>query len=116
MYTYGVREGRISAERWIATCATNAAKIFGLYPKKGVVAVGSDADLVLWDPDRDGVISARTHKSRCDTNVFEGYKTKGGASVVFVRGEVAFENGEVTAKPGNGRFLKRDRFNPTWAS
>jgi len=116
MYSYGVYEGRISAERWIATCATNAAKIFGIYPKKGVIAIGSDADVVLWDPATDGVISARTHKSRCDTNVFEGYKTKGRPSIVFVRGEVAFENGEVTAQPGNGRFLKRNRFNPNWAA
>ncbi len=110
MYTYGVKEGRISPERWVALCSTNAAKIFGMYPKKGAIAVGSDADLVLWDPDASGVISAKTHKSRCDSNVFEGYKIRGRASVTFVRGRVAFENGEVTAQPGNGRFVKRGRF------
>lgn len=110
MYTYGVKEGRISPERWVETCSTNAAKIFGLYPKKGTVAVGADADLVLWDPDCDGVISAKTHKSRCDYNVYEGYKVRGRASVSLVRGQVAYEDGEVKASPGNGRFLKRGPF------
>lgn len=110
MFTYGVREGRISPERWVATCCTNAAKIFGLAPKKGVIAIGADADLVLWDPDCDDVISAKTHKSRSDYNVYEGYHVKGRASQVLVRGQVAYENGEVIAKPGNGRFVKRGPF------
>jgi dihydropyrimidinase len=110
MYTYGVKEGRISPERWVETCCTNAAKIFGLAPRKGSIAVGADADIVLWDPDASGVISAKTHKSRSDYNVYEGYKIGGRASSVYVRGNLAYENGEVVAKAGSGKFLKRGPF------
>ncbi|PIU48486.1 MAG: dihydropyrimidinase [Candidatus Hydrogenedentes bacterium CG07_land_8_20_14_0_80_42_17] len=112
LYTYGVREGKISAERWVALCSTNASKIFGMYPKKGTIVIGADADIVLWDPDCDGIISAKTHKSRCDYNAYEGYRIKGRASTTFVRGQIAYENGEVKAEPGNGRFIKRSKFNP----
>jgi dihydropyrimidinase len=110
MYTYGVKEGRISPERWIETCCTNAAKIFGLAPRKGSIAIGADADIVLWDPDASGVISAKTHKSRSDYNVYEGYNIGGRASGVYVRGKLAYENGEVVATPGAGKFLKRGPF------
>ncbi|RMH54675.1 MAG: dihydropyrimidinase [Candidatus Hydrogenedentota bacterium] len=110
MYTYGVKDGRISPERWVATCCTNAAKVFGLWPRKGTIAVGSDADIVLWDPDCSGTISAKTHKSAADYNVYEGYEIRGRATTTFVRGKVAYRDGEVLAEPGSGRFLKRGPF------
>lgn len=109
MYSYGVAEGRISPERWVETCCTNAAKVFGL-PGKGAIAVGADADIVLWDPNASGVISARTHKSRSDYNVYEGYKIRGKASMTFLRGELAYDNGEVLSAPGSGRYIKRGKF------
>lgn len=109
-YTYGVKEGRISPQRWVEVCCTNAAKIFGMYPQKGTITIGSDADIVLWDPDCDDVISAKTHKSRCDYNAFEGFRIKGKPSITLSRGEIAFENNDVIAKPGRGKFIRRTKF------
>jgi dihydropyrimidinase len=107
MYTYGVREGRIDASRWVELCCTNPAKIFGLYPRKGTIAVGADADLVLWDPAATSTISAKTHHSKCDYNVFEGFETVGAPTRVWVRGELAAEDGVFVGTPGRGRQLKR---------
>jgi dihydropyrimidinase len=107
LHTHGVTTGRISANRWVELCCTNPAKIFGLYPRKGTIAVGSDADLVLWDPAATGTISARTHHSRCDYNVYEGFETVGGPTRVWVRGELAASDGEFTGTVGRGRFVRR---------
>lgn len=111
IYSYGVKEGRLSPERWVELCSTNAAKIFGMYPRKGTIAIGSDADLVLWNPDVDDTISVETQKSKSDYNVYEGYKIRGRASETFLRGKLAFKDGEVLSKPGEGQFLKRTPFN-----
>lgn len=110
IYTGGVKAGRISANRWVEACSTNVAKIFGLYPKKGTVAVGADADLVVWDPDSKGRISAKTHRSKCDYNVFEGFETAGAAKKTLVRGRLVWDEGKVLGEPGHGRFLKRPPF------
>ena len=107
MYTHGVREGRIDASRWVELCCTNPAKIFGLHPRKGTIAVGADADLVLWDPAATNTISAKRHHSRCDYNVFEGFETVGAPTRVWVRGELAAEDGEFVGTPGRGKQLKR---------
>ncbi|HUF89603.1 MAG TPA: dihydropyrimidinase [Gemmatimonadota bacterium] len=107
LHTHGVATGRISANRWVELCATNPAKIFGLYPRKGTIAVGSDADLVLWDPGASGRISAKTHHSRCDYNVYEGFETLGAPTRVWVRGELAASDGEFIGTVGRGRFVKR---------
>jgi dihydropyrimidinase len=106
----GVRAGRISLHRMVELLATNPAKLFGLYPRKGTIAVGSDADLVVFDPDRRHVISAATHHSRSDYNVYEGMEVTGSPDVVLLRGRVLVENGELVAEPGIGQFVKRAHF------
>jgi dihydropyrimidinase len=90
--------------------ATQPAKLFGLYPRKGTVAVGADADLVVFDPERRETISASTHHSRCDYNLYECTKVVGAPELVLLRGTVLVEDGELVATPGIGRFVRRARF------
>src|SRR5439155_21819933 len=105
-----VREGRISMNRFVEITATAPAKIFGMYPKKGTIAVGSDADLVVWDPDKEHVLSQKTLHMRVDYSPFEGRKMVGAPSAVLSRGEVIVEGGQFHGRTGRGRFLKRDTF------
>jgi dihydropyrimidinase len=107
LYTYGVGEGRFDLNRLVAIGSTNPARIFGLYPRKGEIAVGSDADLVLYDPAGTSVRSARTHHSRCDRNPYEGMTVKGRVTPVVVNGRVAFADGKLDVEPGAGRYLAR---------
>lgn len=107
LYTHGVKKGRITLNRWVEVCCTNPAKMFNLYPRKGSLAVGSDADVVIWDPERRYTISARTHHSACDYNVYEGFEMEGGPSQVFVRGLLSYEEGRFVGTEGHGRFLSR---------
>jgi dihydropyrimidinase len=107
LYSYGVIPGRISMPQLVAVTATNPARIFGLYPQKGIIAVGSDADLVVWQPEGKGVISARTHHHRVDTSIFEGFATVGGPRLVIAGGRVQYETGRLDVQPGAGRFLPR---------
>jgi dihydropyrimidinase len=90
--------------------ATNPAKLFGLYPRKGTLAVGSDADVVVFDPKKELTISASTHHSRSDYNLFEGTEVTGSPEVVLLRGNVLVEGDELVAKPGTGQFVKRAKF------
>jgi dihydropyrimidinase len=90
--------------------STNPAKYFGLYPRKGTIAVGSDADLVVFDPDKKATISAATHHSKCDYNLFEGTEVTGSPEVVLLRGKVLVENGEFVGRAGDGHFVRRARF------
>src|SRR5215218_5609542 len=110
IHHFGVREGRISLNRMVELLATNPAKLFGLYPRKGTVAVGSDADLVVFDPDKQVTISASTHHSKTDYNLFEGTQVTGSPEVVLLRGNVLVENDALVASPGIGRFVRRARF------
>jgi len=103
----GVVAGRITRERWVDITATAPAKLFGMYPKKGAIAVGSDADVVIYDPDRKHTISAKTHHMDVDYSVYEGRSVQGGSDIVLSRGSVVVRNGEFTGKKGAGRFLKR---------
>jgi dihydropyrimidinase len=109
LYTFGVRPGRLSLNRFVELTSTNVAKLFGLYPRKGTIAPGSDADIVVWDPEKKLTISARTHHSNVDYNLFEGTEVTGAPAVVLVRGQVIVENDELVAQPGAGRFVKRAR-------
>jgi len=108
LWTYGVTTGRITMNEFVAVTSTNAAKIFGMYPKKGAVAVGSDADLVVWDPAKEKVIAAGTQQSAIDYNVFEGKRVKGLPRFTLTRGQVAVHDGEIRCEEGHGDFVARE--------
>jgi dihydropyrimidinase len=110
IHEFGVRAGRISLNRMVELLSTNPAKLFGLYPRKGTIAVGSDADIVVFDPERKVTISASTHHSKSDYNLFEGTEVTGVPEVVFLRGQVLVEDGELVASPGVGQFVRRAKF------
>jgi dihydropyrimidinase len=108
----GVRAGYIDPHRFVEIVSTNPAKMFGLWPKKGTVAVGSDGDLVLFDADKRTVLSASTHHMRVDYNPYEGREVTGAPAVVLSRGEVIVDHGTLKAKPGRGQFVKRQGGRP----
>jgi dihydropyrimidinase len=110
LYTHGVRGGHFSLNRWVELCCTNPAKLFGIYPQKGVVAPGSDADLVVWDPEATHTISAKSHHQRTDYNLYEGMKVTGIPVVVLLRGQVLVQDGQWKGEAGAGKFLHRQRF------
>jgi dihydropyrimidinase len=110
VHHFGVREGRITLNRMVELLCTNPAKLFGMYPKKGTLAVGGDADIVVFDPDKRHTISAKTHHSATDINIYEGTEVVGSPEVVLRRGEVIVEGGELRAKPGSGQFVRRAKF------
>jgi len=103
----GVVGGRISRERWVEIIATAPARLFGMYPRKGTIAVGSDADIVIYDPERKRKISAKTHHMDVDYSCYEGREVQGAADVVLSRGSVIVRNGEFTGRKGHGQFVKR---------
>jgi len=110
IHHFGVNEGRISLNRMVELLSTNAAKLFGLYPRKGTIAPGSDADIVIFDPEKEHTISAKTHHSAADYNLYEGTTVTGAPEIVMLRGNVLVEDGELVASPGIGQFVKRARF------
>ncbi len=103
----GVIGGRMTKERWVEIVSTAPAKLFGMYPRKGAIAVGSDADIVIYDPNRTHTISAKTHHMDVDYSCYEGRNVQGGSDVVMSRGSVVVRNGEFTGRKGAGRFIKR---------
>ena len=103
----GVVGGRISRERWVEIISTSPAKLFGMYPRKGAVAVGSDADLVIYDPAATHTISAKTHHMNVDYSCYEGRAVQGRSDVVLSRGSVIVRDGEFTGRKGHGKFVKR---------
>jgi dihydropyrimidinase len=107
-YTHGVATGRISLNRFVDACSTQAAKLFGLFPRKGAIALGSDADLVIYDPKYKGTLSVKTQHQNVDYNAFEGWEITGRPSLVTVRGEVAVRDGKFVGDHGRGRFLRRE--------
>jgi dihydropyrimidinase len=106
----GVRQGRISVNRFVEITSTAPAKIFGLYPRKGTVAVGADADLLVWDGDKRHVLSEKTLHMRVDYSPFEGREVVGAPTHVLSRGKVVVENGRYVGRKGDGRFVKRSTF------
>src|SRR5436189_4971858 len=100
IYDGGVVQKRINLNRFVELCSTASAKIFGMFPKKGTIAVGSDADIVIFDPTIERTISAKTHHMNCDYSLFEGFKIKGRPETVLSRGKVIVENNEYKGRPG----------------
>jgi dihydropyrimidinase len=114
IYHHGVNSGKLSLNRFVELTSTTPARLFGMYPKKGEIAAGSDADLVLWDPNAAYTISAQTHHMRVDYSMFEGFQVKGNARTVLSRGEVIVDGGEFAGKPGRGNYLKRQARGGAW--
>lgn len=107
LFTYGVQTGRIDLYTFVSVASTRAAQLFGLYPRKGEIAVGSDADLVVFDPAHEGVLTAKDQASRVDYCAFEGWKTQGRPLTVSLRGKIAVRDGKFMGESNAGRFLAR---------
>lgn len=107
MFTYGVLRGKIDIHQFVDVNCTRPARLFGMYPRKGAIMVGSDADIVIWDPDKEGMISAKTHLHKCDRNIFEGFSTKGAPTWVIANGRVQYDQGELKVERGAGRYIPR---------
>ena len=108
LWTHGVGTGRLTPNEFVAVTSTNIAKILNCYPKKGAVLVGSDADLVVWDPEKEKTITAGAQQSAIDYNVFEGKKVKGLPRFTLTRGHVAVQDGEMRSREGHGQFVARE--------
>jgi dihydropyrimidinase len=106
-FTHGLKRGRIDLHQFVETASTNAARLFGLFPRKGTIQPGSDADLVVYDPTYRGRISAQTHQMNLDYNSFEGFEIEGRPHVVTVRGRIAARDGKFVGEGGRGQFLQR---------
>jgi dihydropyrimidinase len=110
IHEFGVRAGRISLNRMVELLCTNPAKLFGLYPRKGTIAVGSDADIVVFDPEKKLTITAADQHSKTDYNLYEGTEVTGSPEVVLLRGHVLVEGDSLVAEPGIGEFVARAKF------
>ena len=107
LYSEGVHSGRISLSRFVEVTSTNTAKLFGMYPQKGTIAVGSDADMVVWDPELRRTVKGAGMQSRAGYSVYDGREVRGGPLYTISRGEVVLEGGEITARRGRGRWVRR---------
>jgi dihydropyrimidinase len=120
LWTTGVNTGRLTREEFVAVTSSNIARILNIYPRKGRIDVGSDADLVVWDPSATKTITAKSQISRIDYNVFEGFACRGAPVVTLSRGKIAWAEGELRAEKGDGRYVERPAFpsmhvaNSTW--
>jgi dihydropyrimidinase len=115
IHHHGVNSGRLSLNRFVEITATAPARIFGMYPRKGTIAAGSDADIVLWDPKAELTISAATHHMRVDYSMFEGFKVRGNARKVYSRGDLIVDEGRFVGKVGRGKYLRRDARGGAWS-
>jgi dihydropyrimidinase len=107
LYSAGVRTGRISLGQFVQVMSTNAAKLFGVFPRKGTIAVGSDADLTLFAPNLTMAIEAGMYKSKSDYSVYDGWQVTGWPTVTIRRGEIVYRDGQVLGTPGSGQMLRR---------
>ncbi len=114
IHHHGVNTGKLTINRFVELVSTTPAKLFGMYPRKGEIAIGSDADLVIWNPRAEHTISAATHHMRVDYSMFEGFQVKGNVSVVFSRGEVIVENNVFHGRAGRGQFIRRAARGGAW--
>ena len=111
LFTYGVLQNKISLNRFVELTSANPAKIFGLYPQKGILQPDSDADIVIWNPKHEETISVKTHHQNCDTNIYEGIIVKGKAEVVISKGKIVMQEIKLIVDQPNGNFLKRNKSN-----
>jgi dihydropyrimidinase len=107
MFTEGVGKRGFSVNHFVSLVSTNPAKLFGMYPEKGTIAIGSDADLVVFDPKKKVTIKAENLQTNCDWSPFEGWKLEGYPVTTISRGKIVAENGKFVGEVGGGRFLKR---------
>jgi dihydropyrimidinase len=107
LWTHGVNTGRLTMNEFVAVTSTNSAKILGCYPKKGAILVGANADIVVWDPEKEKTITAAAQVSAIDYNVFEGQKVKGLPRYVLSRGHVSLRDGALDTREGHGEFVAR---------
>src|SRR6202041_69933 len=114
IWNYGVNGGKISRNRFVELVSTTPAKLFGMYPKKGALEPGSDADIVIWDPEAEHTISAETHHMRVDYSMFEGFRVKGNAREVISRGELIVDTGQYVGRAGRGQYLRRMARGGAW--
>ena len=114
IYHHGVNQGKLTLNRFVEITSTAPARIFGMYPRKGEIAPGSDADIVIWDPNALHTISAKTHHMRVDYSMFEGFQVQGNARTVLSRGEVIVDNGEGKGTAGRGNYLRREARGGAW--
>jgi dihydropyrimidinase len=112
LWTHGVRTGRLTPSEFVAVTSTNAAQIFNIYPRKGVVQVGADADIVVWDPERTRTISVDTHHQNIDFNIYEGMEVTGNPATTISQGRVVYHDGDVRSQRGAGRYIDRPCFAP----
>ncbi|MDQ7050924.1 MAG: amidohydrolase family protein [Enterobacterales bacterium] len=110
LWTHGVNSGKLTPQEFVAVTSTNSAKIFNIYPRKGCIQVGADADLVVWDPQASKTISAKTHHQNIDFNIFEGWQAKGVATHTICDGELRFADGDLRVQKGTGKYIKRPAF------
>lgn len=112
LWSHGVNSGRLTKNEFVAVTSTNAAKIFNVYPRKGSVAVGADADLIVWDPEREHTISKDTHHQNVDFNIFEGMRVRGVNVVTISQGRVVYRDGDVRTERSAGRYVERPVYAP----
>ncbi|MFN4274983.1 MAG: dihydropyrimidinase [Ferrovibrio sp.] len=116
LWHHGVNKGRLTPNEFVAVTSANAAKIFNLYPHKGVIQAGADADLVVWDPKKTRRISAKTHHQKVDFNIFEGMEVEGINTVTISQGRIVYKDGDVRSVKGAGRYINRPAFAPYYAA
>ncbi len=110
MFSEGVQTGKISLNKYVEITSTNSAKIFGMFPRKGTISIGSDADIIIFDPNEEHTISAKNHHMNVDYSAYEGWEVKGKCKQTILRGKLVIDNGKVKAEKGYGKFIKRDKF------
>lgn len=116
LWHHGVNTGKLTPSEFVAVTSTNTAKIFNIFPRKGSISPGADADIVIWDPQKSRTISAKTHHQNVDTNIYEGMTVTGNAAVTLSRGRVLWENGQLRTQKGTGKYIPRPCFPDYWAA
>lgn len=116
LWHHGVNKGRLTPNEFVAITSTNAAKIFNIYPRKGAVEVGADADILVWDPEKHRTISKATHHQQIDFNIFEGMEVQGINVVTLSQGKIVYQDGDVRTVKGAGRYIDRPTFAPYYGA